>query len=112
MNVVIRHTVWRQTRAVGIGLDDRGDLVANAILLELREDVTGPRRDDGLVGIASAGENYRGLCDRSIRAREPVSVCPSLCDLILRRPNSTSKCAAFRWIVSSKCDGTATAAPE
>ncbi len=37
-NVVIRYAVRREMREFRIGLDDRGDLVADAILQEIRND--------------------------------------------------------------------------
>ncbi len=81
-NVVIRYAVRREMREFRIGLDDRGDLVADAILQELREDVKGPRRSERLVGIARTGKERLGLRDRGVRACEPVGIRAPLGDLI------------------------------
>jgi hypothetical protein len=82
VNISVRHGVRGQTCEFGIGLDDRGDLVADAVLQELREDIEGPRRSEGLVGIARTGKDRFGLRDRGVRACEPIGVRPSLGDLV------------------------------
>src|SRR5579871_496932 len=69
-------------REFRIGLDDRGDLVADAVLLELREDVTLAWSRDGFVGIARSDKDRLGFCDSGARACEPIGVRPSLGDLV------------------------------
>ena len=78
----VRHGVRGQTCEFGIGLDDRDDLVADAVLLELREDVTWAWSRDGFVGIARSSKDRFGLRDRGVRAREPVGIRAPLGDLI------------------------------